>query len=251
MPDVGWLVTLPVARGHYQEEHGSRTKDMQPAKPQWTLGAFLHSAKPMINCERMSRTQHLIIKIQHVCQEIRDIQKNRVHQKPQNTHMKPQASNRNPLDPQNHSNRTPNLNALPSPKLDKPIPRKESRIQTMMNNPNSSLKAPPLDPQNHAEHPILENPNFEKSANNLETTSCIDLETVNPTSIHQNHPTILFSGFMDKEWGKVQTEEGKGGGEVISNLCHMTKGCEATMSQETEAGAPQKAEVSMGQEIGE
>ena len=41
------------------------------------------------------------------------------------------------------------------------------------------------------------------------------------------------------------------GGKVISNLCHMTKGCEATMSQETEAGAPQKAEVSMGQEIGE
>ena len=125
--------------------------------------------------------------------------------------MKPQASTRNSLHPQNHSNRTPSLNALSSSKADEPAPREESRIQTVINNSNSTLKVPPQDPQNHAEHSILKNLNFEKSVNNLETTSSTDLETMNPTSVHSNHPTVIFSEFMDKEWGEVQTEGGKGG----------------------------------------
>ena len=115
--------------------------------------------------------------------------------------MKPQTSTRNSLHPQNHSNRTPSLNALSSSKADKPTPREESRIQTVINNSNPTPKVPPQAPQNHAEHPILKNLNFEKSVNNLETTSSIDLKTMNPTSEHLNHPTVIFSEFMDKEWG--------------------------------------------------
>ena len=203
---------------------------------------------------KVSQTQHLITKIQHVCQEIRDIKENRTYQKPQKTHMKPQASTRNSLHPQNQSNRTPSLNSLSSSKTDEPTPREESRIQTVINNSNSTLKVLPQGPQNHAEHPILKNPNFEKSVNNLETTSSIDLGTMNPTSVHPNHPTIIFSEFMDKEWGEVQTEGGKGvnsGGSDQELPSHMIQESGATMTQETEAGTPQKAEVSMGQEIEE
>ena len=106
----------------------------------------------------LSRTQHLITKIQHVCQEIRDIKENRIYQKPQKTHMKPQASTRSSLHPQNQSNRTLSLNALSSSKADEPSPRGESTIQTATNNTNSTLKVPPQGPQNHIEHPIPKNP---------------------------------------------------------------------------------------------
>ena len=202
----------------------------------------------------MSQTQHLIAKIQHVCQENRDIKENRTYQKSQKTHMKPQASTKNFLHPQNHSNRTPSLNALSSSKTDEPTPREESRIQTAINNSNSTPKVTPQGPQNHAGHPILKNPNFEKSVNNIETTSSIDLGTMNPTLVHPNHPTIIFSEFMDKEWGEVQTEGGKGvnsGGSDQELPSHMIQKSGATMTQETEAGTPQKAEVSLGQEIEE
>ena len=67
-----------------------------------------------------------------------------------------------------------------------------------------------LGPQNHAGQPILENPNFEKSVHNIEITYSIDLKTMNLTSEHPNHPTIIFSEFMDKEWGEAQTEGGEG-----------------------------------------
>ena len=40
----------------------------------------------------MSRTQHLITKIQQICQEIRDIKGSRTYQKPQQTFIKPQTS---------------------------------------------------------------------------------------------------------------------------------------------------------------
>ena len=59
---------------------------------------------------------------------------------------------------------------------------------------------------------------------------------------------------MDKEWGEVQTEGGKGvnsGGSDQKLPSHMIQESGATMTQETEAGMPQKAEVSMGQEIEE
>ena len=59
---------------------------------------------------------------------------------------------------------------------------------------------------------------------------------------------------MDKEWGEVQTEGGKGvnsGGSDQELPSHMIQESGATMTKETEAGTPQKAEVSMGQEIGE
>ena len=105
--------------------------------------------------EEVSRTQHLITKIQHVCQEICDIKENRTYQNPQKTHIKPQASTRICLHHQNHSNRTPSLNTLSSSKADKPIPREESRMQKMINNSNFMPKDPPQGPQNHAEHPIL------------------------------------------------------------------------------------------------
>ena len=177
--------------------------------------------------------------------EIRDIKENRIYQKPQKTHMKPQASTRSSLHPQNQSNRTLSLNALSSSKADEPNPREESTIQTAINNSNSTLKVPPQGPQNHIEHPILKTPNFGKSVNNLKTTSSIDLKTMNPTSVHPNHPTIIFSEFMDKEWGEVQTEGGKGvnsGGSDQELPSHMIQESGATMTKETEAGTPQKAE---------
>ena len=168
--------------------------------------------------------------------------------------MKPQARTMSSLHPQDQSNRTLSLNTLSSSKGDEPSPREESRTQTVINHPNSTLKLPPQGPQNHTEHPILKTPNFGKSVNNLETTSPIDLETMNPTSVHPNHPKITFSEFMDKEWGGVQTEGGKGvnsGGSDQELPSHMIQESGATMTKETEAGTPQKAEVSMGQEIGE
>ena len=71
-------------------------------------------------------------------------------------------------------------------------------------------KDSPQGPQNHAGHPILESSNFEKSVYNIETTSSIDLKIMDPTSEHPNHHTIIFSEFMDKEWGEFQTEGGEG-----------------------------------------
>ena len=176
--------------------------------------------------------------------EIRDIKENRIYQKPQKTHMKPQASTRSSLHPQNQSNRTLSLNALSSSKADEPSPREESTIQTAIKNSNSTLKVPPQGPQNHIEHPILKTPNFGKSVNNLKTTSSIDLEMMNPTSVYPNHPTIIFSEFMDKEWGEVQTEGGEGvnSGESDQELpSHMIQENGASMTQETEAGTTQKA----------
>ena len=65
---------------------------------------------------------------------------------------------------------------------------------------------------------------------------------------------LIFSEFMDKEWGEVQTEGGKGvnsGGSDLELPSHMIQKSGAIMTQETEAGTPQKAEVSLGQEIEE
>ena len=59
---------------------------------------------------------------------------------------------------------------------------------------------------------------------------------------------------MGKEWGKVQTEEGKGVKSEGSDQevpCHMIQKIWASMTQETGAGTTQKAKVSMGQEIEE
>ena len=168
--------------------------------------------------------------------------------------MKPQASTRNSLHPQKPPNRTPRLNALSSSKEDEPTPREESRIQTVINNSNSTLKVLPQGPQNKAEHLILKNPKIEKSVNNLEKTSSIDLETMNPTLVHPNHPTIIFSEFMDKEWGKIQTEGRKGensGGSDQELPSHMTREIGATITQETGAGTTQKAKERLEQEIGE
>ena len=101
-----------------------------------------------------------------------------------------------------------------------------------------------IGPQNRAGQPILENPNFEKSVHNIEITYSIDLKTMNLTSEHPNHPTIIFSEFMDKEWGEVQTEGGEGvnSGESDQELpSHMIQENGASMTQETEAGTTQKA----------
>ena len=141
----------------------------------------------------------LITKIQHVCQEIHEIKENRIYQKPQRTHIKPQASTRIPLHHQNHSNKTPSLNALSSSKPDELAHKEESRIQTMINDSNSTPKELPQGPQSHPGQAILKNPNLEKGVHNIETSSYIDLKTVNTTLKHQNHPTIIFSEFMDKE----------------------------------------------------
>ena len=67
-------------------------------------------------------------------------------------------------------------------------------MQKMINNSNSTPKVPPQGPQNHAEHPIFKNP--KKGVHNIETTSSIDLKTMNPTSTHPNHPTIIYSEFV-------------------------------------------------------
>ena len=77
---------------------------------------------------------------------------------------------------------------------------------------------------------------------------------MNPTLEHPKYPTIIFSEFMDKEWGEVQTEGGEGvnSGESDQELpSHMIQENGASMTQETEAGKTLKAKVSMGQEIEE
>ena len=73
----------------------------------------------------------------------------------------------------------------------------------MINNSNCMPEVPSQSPKNHARQPIPENPISEKIIHNTETTSSIDLKKKkkDPTSEHLNHPTVIFSEFMDKEWG--------------------------------------------------
>ena len=90
---------------------------------------------------------------------------------------------------------------------------------------------------------------------------------MNPISEHPNHPTIIFSEFMDKEWGEVQTEGWKGvdsegddqevpcdmiqpiGGRVTQPIgASMTQLIGASMTQQTEAGMTQESETGMTQE---
>ena len=112
-------------------------------------------------------------------------------------------------------------------------------------------KVSPQAPQNHPGHPMPENPNLEKSVHNIETTSPIDLKAMNPISEHPNHPTIIFSEFMDKEWGEVQTEGWKGvdsEGDDQEVPCHMIQPIGASMTQQIEAGMTQEGESGMTQE---
>ena len=54
-----------------------------------------------------------------------------------------------------------------------------------------------------------------------------------------NHPTIIFSEFMGKEWRKVQTDGGKGVGSEGCDQelpCHMIQQIGASITQETGAG---------------
>ena len=60
-----------------------------------------------------------------------------------------------------------------------------------------------------------------------------------PTLEHPNHPTIIFSEFMGKEWRKVQTDGGKGVGSEGCDQelpCHMIQQIGASITQETGAG---------------
>ena len=215
----------------------------------------------------MSRIQHLITKIQQICQEIRDIKGNRTYQKPQQTFIKPQTSPNPPLCHHNHSNKTLCSNAPSSPKEGEPVLKMESSPQIITNSPDPMPKVSPQAPQNHPGHPMPENPNLEKGVHNIETTSPIDLKTMNPISEHPNHPTIIFSEFMDKEWGEVQTEGWKGvdsegddqevpchmvqpiGGRVTQPIgASMTQPIGASMTQQTEAGMTQEGESGMTQE---
>ena len=123
----------------------------------------------------VSQTQHLITKIQQICQEIHDIKRNRTFQKPQQTFIKPQTSPNPPLCHHNHSNKTLCSNTPSSPKEGEPALKTESSPQIITNSPNSMPKVSPQAPQNHPGHPMPENPNLEKSVHNIETTSSIDL----------------------------------------------------------------------------
>ena len=128
--------------------------------------------------------------------------------------------NRLPLNPKLASNSLYAITTTPtralcsntpsSPKEIEPSLRKKSSLQKIINNPNSTPKDPLQGPQDDPGHPILENPNFEKSVHNIKKTSYIDIKTMNPIPEHPNHPTTIFPEFMDKGWGEVQTEGGKG-----------------------------------------
>ena len=166
----------------------------------------------------MSQTQHLITQIQQICQDICDIKQ------------------RKPF----HYSKS--LIPSPSPQQIKPEAEKLSSLQRGMETPNSIVPEQSQKLQDQTKHPNPKTPIFEKSVHINGTTSTINLKTMKPILGAPNHPTEIFSGFMDKEWEEIHTERGKGGHDGKSDQqfpCHMIQETEPGMTQEVEAGMSQ------------
>jgi hypothetical protein len=111
-----------------------------------------------------------------------------------------------------------------------------------METPNSIVPEQTQKLQDQTKHPNPKTPIFEKSVHINGITSTINLKTMTPILGAPNHPTEIFSGFMDKEWEEIHTERGKGGHDGKSDQqfpCHMIQETEPGMTQEVEAGMSQ------------
>jgi len=195
-----------------------------------------------LNHSVVSRTQHLITQIQDVCQEIHDIKKNRRYQNPPGVPLKPQTNTETLYGIQDISSAKGPLNTPSSPQQIKPAVEELPRLQRLKGDPNPIPQKQLQEPQNQTKHPSPKISISEKSVHNMGTTSAIDLKSMNPTIGDQNHPTAIFSGFMDKEWGKIQTEgRGKGqGGKSDHQLpCHLIQPSESSKGQKNESGMSQ------------